>query len=360
MLSLRCLPRSTLAALLLLGSMAGAAAEFDAPPSLAAPLRRAMPYVVSVYGVDADGREAHAPSPADRPGVPSAAAADTPFVKAHVGAGIALGDGGRIATAAHLVRDTERILVKLPDDRIVEAAVLAVDDEADIAVLVVPARWPAAAPFGRSAGLQIGDWVVAIGEPYGLERSAMPGIVSGARRHFAEDQDVVFIQTSIAVGPGHSGGALVDAQGYIVGMNLRGVVGPYGSAGLGLAVPIELVLQVAREAESGRVLRPRLAVRFEDLLPVEAFEVGLARASGAVVREVEPGGLGDRLGMRAGDIVTGLNGQPVGDGAELARLLRTARSSDRLRMVVFRDGGYLALRLTPALDAGQGRPAAQH
>lgn len=309
-----------------------------AAPSFAASLHRALPYVVSVQGVSRT---------ADRADAPRAHADDdfeVTLSRARMGAGIVLGDGGRIATAAHVVADADEIVVKLPDDRVLRAAVMARDDDADIALLWVGQRLRPDPPFGHSAALRPGDWVIAIGDPYGLERSVMPGVVSGARRHFAEDRELLFIQSSIAIGPGHSGGALVDAQGSIVGMNVRGVLGPYGPAGLGMAVPIEVVLQVTQELELGVVRRTRLGVRFDDVLPIEAFDAGLARANGAIVREVNPDGLGARLGLRVGDVVTGMNGQPIGDGADLARMLLAPQDERSLRFTVFRDGAYAELR----------------
>lgn len=300
-------------------------------PDFGLALARSLPYTVGVYRSD---------DAAPREGPGADAATDV-----SLGAGIVLDSRGLIATAAHIVAGNDPVVVRLPDDRVLPATRVGVDEDADIALLQVDARWDAAPPLGTSLGLRPGDWVLAIGEPYGLERSVMAGIVGGARRHFADDEAVLFIQTSITVNPGNSGGPLVDAGGTIVGMNLRAVVSPLGMAGLGLAAPIELVQQIAAELQATpRATRPRLGALFEDVLPPEALAVGLSRSRGAVVRLIRPDGAAARLGLQVGDVVTGMNGRPVGGGAEFARLLLEWRHDEALRLTVFRGGGYRELR----------------
>ncbi len=305
-----------------------------AVPDFSAALARSLPYTVGVYRSGDDGVAA----PRDDRGA-------EPPMDVSLGGGIVLDAQGLIATAAHIVGGRDPVVVRLPDDRVLPAVRVGVDEDADIALLRVDARWSGPPPLGSSLGLRPGDWVLAIGEPYGLERSVMAGIVGGARRHFAEDDALLFIQTSITVNPGNSGGPLVDARGAIVGMNLRAVVSPMGMAGLGLALPIELVQQIAAELQrSPRVQRPRLGALFEDVLPPEALAAGMARSSGAMVRLLRPEGAAAGVGLRVGDVVVGMNGRPVGGGAELARLLLEWRAGEPLRLTVFRDGGYRELR----------------
>ena len=237
------------------------------------------------------------------------------------------------------------MIVKLSDGRILKARIVGSDTDADIAVLRIDARWPTEPPLGHSVSLRPGDRVLAVGEPYGLSRSAVAGIVSGDARHFLDDRDVMFLQTDIALNPGDSGGPLLDDQGRIVAMNLRSVIGLYGMAGLGLSIPIEVVLQIAAELEAGRSnARPRLGARFEDLAPPEAFARGMASASGALVRAVSPGGVAHRIGLRVGDVIVGMNGRPVSDGADLSRLLLEWADEADLRLTVFRAGRYRELR----------------
>ena len=314
-------------------------------PSFASALARGLPYTVGVYAVGGgDGAKSARPVPLDdspRRGD------DVDLVPGGtIGAGIVLRADGLIATAAHVVAGARRVVVKLPDERVLLAATLGVDEDTDIALLKVDERWAAEPPLGHSIGLRPGDWVLAVGEPFGLQRTVTAGIVGGPVRHFIEDREVLFIQTDITLNPGHSGGPLLDAHGTILGMNARAIAGAYGMAGMSLAVPIELVLQIAAELQSGgRIARPRFGARFEDLLPPQAIDAGMARASGAVVRSVRRDGIAARLGLRAGDIIVGFDGQPVGDSAELARLLLEWHEASRVRTIVVRDGSYLELRL---------------
>jgi hypothetical protein len=179
--------------------------------------------------------------------------------------------------------------------------------------------------------------VLAIGEPYGLDRSVAAGIVGGRSRHFAEDGELLFIQTDLSLNPGNSGGPLLDTEGRIVGMNLRTVVGALGGPGLSLSVPIEVVLQITAEiAAHGSVTRPRLGAGFEDVTPFVAVARGRAYASGALIHDVTPGSVAARLGLREGDIVVGMNGTAIGDSADLARALlrwRTVSGSGARRPV---------------------------
>jgi serine protease Do len=315
-----------------------------AAPDLAAALQRGLPYAVGVYAIGSTAAPTARLAAADRPAAPSEGDADE-GPGASVGAGIVLGADGRVVTAAHVVAEAEAVIVKLADARILPARVVGVDTDADIAVLRIDARWPAEPPLGHSVSLRPGDRVLAIGEPFGLSRSAVAGIVSGDARHFVDDRDVMFLQTDIALNPGDSGGPLLDEHGRIVAMNLRSVVGLYGMAGLGLSVPIEVVQQIAAEIESGRTrARPQLGARFEDLAPPEAYRRGMTHARGALVRSVSPAGAAQRLGLRAGDVIVGMNGRPVSDGADLGRLLLEWDDAAELRLTVFRAGGYAELR----------------
>jgi serine protease Do len=323
-----------------------AAAAAPPQPSFATALARALPFTVGVYAVGGgDGADVPRPIARDDDSLRRGDEVDR-MPGGMIGAGIVLRADGLIATAAHVVAGARRVVVQLPDERVLQAVTLGVDEDTDIALLKVAERWTAGPPLGHSIGLRPGDWVLAVGEPFGLQRTVTAGIVGGPVRHFLEDREVVFLQTDLTLNPGHSGGPLLDAQGAIVGMNARAIAGAYGMAGMSLTVPIELVMQIAEELQGGgRAERPRFDARFEDLLPPQAIAAGMTRASGAVVRSVRRDGVAARLGLRAGDIVVGFGGQPVGDSAELARLLLERRDALRLRAIVFRSGGYVELRL---------------
>jgi S1-C subfamily serine protease len=302
------------------------AATREAPASFAPALSRAAASVVGVYGIDA-GAQSNEP---------------------RIGAGFAVDAGGAIATSAHLVSGAQRILVRLPDKRIVQAELVGADAETDVAVIKVPPGSPLATPaLGRSAALHAGDWVLAIGEPYGLTRSVSAGIVGGKDRHFTEDREVLFIQSDLALNPGNSGGPLVDASGAIVGMNARTLVSSScGTPGLSLSIPIEIVMQVVAELQSrGETVRPRLGAYFDDVPPPVAWAAGRADARGALILSVPHGSLAERFDLHVGDIVVTMNGRHIADSADFTHALLSWHSAAGSRITVFRAGELRQLAL---------------
>jgi serine protease Do len=328
------------------------------PPGFSVAVRRGLPLTVGVYGVwrDVGSEEFTEAAPGDRPPRAVARVADgapLPMLpdpqerlddSVSIGAGFFIDGDGTIATAAHVIEDARTIVVKTNDRRVFEAELIGADEESDIALIRIPMSLPSTPSMGRSATLRSGDWVVAIGDPYGLTRSVAAGIVGGGARHFADDTDALFIQSDLALNPGNSGGPLLDTTGAIVGMNLRMMVGPYGTAGVSLSMPIELVMRLARQLTSGaQRTRPRLGANFEDVSPPAALAAGRLLADGAVVTSVQPGGFADRIGLRVDDIVVGFNGHALGDSADLVRSLLEWESEAGTRLTVYRDGDYLEL-----------------
>ncbi|MFG6469089.1 S1C family serine protease [Roseateles sp. BYS87W] len=255
-----------------------------------------------------------------------------------VGAGFFLDAQGRIATAAHVLADAQQIIAALPDRRLVAATVEGQDATTDIAVLrITPA--PGVQPvFAAPGSVRVGDWVLAVGEPFGLERSASAGIVSGKDRHFGDDGELMFIQSDVALNPGNSGGPLLDATGAIVGMNARTIVGPAGTPGASLAIAIDLVQQIADEIQrdGSASARPRLGALFDDVPPLAAWQAGRRDASGALVLSVPKGSLAERLQLKAGDVITAMNGRPVGSAADLVTALLAWRAVHGTRIQVQR------------------------
>jgi serine protease Do len=311
-------------------------------------LRKVMPSVAGVYGMraraEADDEPAQTPGQGLSMRGGERAPWSTPDDPVAIGAGFFIDAGGTLVTAAHVVTDAARVLVKTADQRVFVAEVAAQDPELDIAVLQVNGLQSTAATFGRSAASRPGDWVLAVGEPFGLQRSVVAGIVAGRMRHFADDGDGFYIQSDLPLNPGNSGGPLLNSAGEVIGMNLRTVVGPFGTAGVSLSVPIETVRQVAGELRSGHAQkRPRLGGGFEDVSPPAALEAGRAYASGAYVNRVDAGGAAHRMGLRVGDIVVGFNGHPIDDSADLARWLLAWRSLPGTRVVIWRERRYVEL-----------------
>jgi serine protease Do len=325
-----------------------AAASVQAQPGFSAALRQALPSVVGVYGVGIAPEAVDLSSQAG-PGLARMSGQErapwsTPSAPTSIGAGFFIDGAGTVVTAAHVVADARQILVKTADLRVFVAQLIDQDEETDIALLRVPSEGIAAPLFGRSAASRPGDWVLAVGEPFGLKGSVVAGIVAGRTRHFAEDSEGLFIQSDLALNPGNSGGPLLNASGAIIGMNLRTVVGPFGTAGVSLSIPIETVLQIAAELKSGTTRqRPRLGAGFEDVSASAALEAGRSYATGALITRVDGESAARRLGLKAGDIVVGMNGHPIEDSADLARWLMAWRGLPGTRLVVWREGRYQQL-----------------
>lgn len=312
-----------------------------APTTFADALRTALPAVLGVYGMGPG-----APTRGRSAIAPAGLVDDDALMSAQVGGGFMIDGTGLAVTAAHVVTGCERIVVQLPDGRVVEAEAIAADNETDIALIRLPLAPGVLPVFGNPASLRAGDWVLAVGEPYGMSRSVSAGVVGGMNRHFAEDEDVLFyIQSDVALNPGNSGGPLLDARGAIVGMNVRTVVGMPGTPGVSLAIPIDLVLQVAWELKRGAIRRPPWGASFHDLSAPAAHLHGRSHVHGALIAHVRTGSLAARMGVLAGDIVVGMNGRAVGNGADLVRVLLTWREPGSARVTVFRDGGWRELRL---------------
>lgn len=262
-----------------------------------------------------------------------------------VGAGFFVDDKGGIATAAHLLGESQQILVALPDKRLIAAEVEGHDETADIALLRVASPPRVRPVFARPGSLRVGDWVMAIGEPFGLEHSVSAGIVSGKDRHFGDDGELMFIQSDVALNPGNSGGPLLDATGAIAGMNARTIVGPAGTPGASLAIPIDIVLQIVGELrqDNRAPARPRLGAQFDDVPPLTAWAAGRHETTGALILTVPRGSLAEQLQLRAGDIVTEMNTRAIGGSADLVNALLAWRSVAGTRLVVVRAGKALVL-----------------
>ena len=302
-------------------------------PGFAAALERTGSLFFGVYGLDNDPQQETPGRPRDFGGV------------ARVGSGFFIDGRGLAVTAAHVVERARRVAVKMPDGRVHVAEVLGSDEESDIALIRLPVAPPAAPVFGRTAALRAGDWVLALGEPYGLGHSVSAGVVGGTRRHFTEEPVMSYIQSDAALNPGNSGGPLVDAEGAIVGMNVRTVVAAAGSPGVSLSIPIEVVLHVAHGLQSGAIERPRLGAEFHDLTPGEALALGRAYTHGALVDLVAVKSLAEAAGLRSGDVIVGFDGRLVANSADLALALLQWRRVAGTHVAVFRDGQYLRLTL---------------
>jgi serine protease Do len=255
-----------------------------------------------------------------------------------MGSGFIIGADGLILTNAHVVRDAKDVTVKLSDRREFSARVLGVDTATDIAVLKIDAKDLPVVRLGDPKGLEVGDPVLAIGAPYGLEQTATSGIVSAKGRSLPGDAVVPFIQTDAAVNPGNSGGPLFDGSGSVVGINSQIYSRSGGFQGVSFAIPINVALKVKDQiVATGKAQHGRLGVTVQDLNQSLADSFGLRRVDGALVSNVAPSSAAAAAGLKPGDVITEVNGEPVERSGALSSLIGMSAPGERVKLKVWRD-----------------------
>ena len=247
---------------------------------------------------------------------------------------------GYVLTNAHVVENASDIEVTTKDNRRLRGRLIGRDLDTDIAVLQIPAGGLTAVPLGDSDRLQVGDFVLAVGNPFDLGQTVTSGIVSAlGRSGLGIEGYEDFIQTDASINPGNSGGPLVDLQGRIIGINTAIVAPTGGNVGIGFAVPINIARQVMEQLISyGEIKRGRIGVAIQDLTPDVAQALGTTRAGGAVIARVEQGSSAEHAGLRTNDVVVAVNGVPIHNGAELKNHVVTARIGDQVDLTVVRGG----------------------
>jgi Do/DeqQ family serine protease len=247
---------------------------------------------------------------------------------------------GLVITNNHVVKDAERILVSLKDRRVLKAQVVGVDPGTDIAVLRIPAEHLTAVQWGDSEALNVGDFVVAIGNPFGLGQTVTSGIVSAlGRTGLSVEGYEEFIQTDASINPGNSGGALVNLAGELVGINTA-IIGPAGgNVGIGFAVPVHMVRAVLDQiVRFGEVRRGRVGVSTQDLTPEMAHELGLKVTEGAVIAQIERGSEAERAGLRPHDVILSVNGHQVRTSSELRNRVGLIPVGEQIELEIVRGG----------------------
>ncbi|MEO8719349.1 MAG: Do family serine endopeptidase [Burkholderiales bacterium] len=270
------------------------------------------------------------------------------------GSGFIVSSDGIVLTNAHVVQGATEVTVKLTDRREFRAKVLGTDPATDVAVLRIEAKGLPAARLGDPSRARVGDWVVAIGSPFGFENSVTAGIVSAKGRSLPGDVYVPFIQTDVAVNPGNSGGPLFSLDGEVIGINSQIYSRSGGYQGLSFAIPIDVVLRVKDQIiATGHASHARLGVNVQTMNQALAESFGLQRAAGALVASVAPGSAAEKTGLVPGDVVLGFNGRAVGDSGELAAMVGGSRPGDAIKLDVWRKGAKreLAGTLGTATDA---------
>ena len=263
------------------------------------------------------------------------------------GSGFIVGSDGVILTNAHVVRDADEVTVKLNDRREYKAKVIGIDLPTDVAVLKINASNLPTVSLGNPAQLGVGDYVLAIGSPFGFEQSATAGIVSAKGRSLPGDGYVPFIQTDVAVNPGNSGGPLFDASGAVVGINSQIYSQTGGYQGVSFAIPIDVALQVKDQLlKTGKVAHARLGVSIQELDQSLAESFNLARPDGALVASVVAGSPAARAGVQPGDVIQAYNGQPIKRSGDLPALVGMSQPGSKATLTVWRGGKKLDVSAT--------------
>ncbi|WP_077037569.1 Do family serine endopeptidase [Pelomonas sp. KK5] len=288
------------------------------------------------------------------PGMPGqGGGGGTPQPSHGQGSGFIVSADGIILTNAHVVRDSSEVIVKLTDRREYKAKVLGSDPQTDVAVIKIEAKNLPVVKLGDTKDLRVGEWVLAIGSPFGFENSVTAGVVSAKSRALPGENFVPFIQTDVAVNPGNSGGPLFNARGEVVGINSQIFSQTGGYQGLSFAIPIDLAQRVKNQiVATGKVQHARLGVTIQDVNQSFADSFKLDAPAGALVASVEDGGPAAKAGLKSGDVVLKYNGTPIVASSDLPALLGQAAPGDKATLEIWRQGKRetLSAKLGDAAD----------
>ena len=264
-----------------------------------------------------------------------------------VGSGFILTADGYVMTNAHVVEDASEVMVTLPDKREFKAKIIGADKRSDVAVVKIEATGLPAVKVGDISKLRVGEWVMAIGSPFGLENTVTAGIVSAKQRDTGEY--LPFIQTDVAINPGNSGGPLINMRGEVVGINSQIYSRSGGFMGISFSIPIDEAIRVSDQLRtSGRVSRGRIGVQIDQVTKDVAEAIGLAKAQGALVRGVEAGSPGEKAGVEPGDVITKFDGKAIEKPSDLPRLVGNTKPGTKSTLTVFRRGNSRDLSVTIA------------
>ena len=254
------------------------------------------------------------------------------------GSGFIISSDGYILTNAHVVDDADEVTVRLTDRREFAAKVVGSDRRTDVAVLKIAATGLPIVRVGTPASVRVGEWVVAIGSPFGFDNSVTAGIVSAKARSLPGDAYTPFIQTDVAVNPGNSGGPLFNLRGEVIGINSQIYSRTGGYQGVSFAIPIDVAIDVkAQLVANGRVRRGKLGVVIQELNQTLAESFGLDRPHGALVSSVEKGGPADKAGVKAGDVILGVDGRSVDRSSELPAIVAGIKPGSTATLEIWRD-----------------------
>ena len=292
-------------------------------------------------------------------GVPGAGGGVQPNVPTHgQGSGFIVSPDGLVLTNAHVVKGASEVMVKLTDRREFRAKVLGTDPKTDVAVLKIDAKNLPTVRLGSTRDLQVGEWVLAIGSPFGFENSVTAGVVSAKGRSLPDDSLVPFIQTDVAVNPGNSGGPLFNGRGEVVGINSQIYSRSGGYQGVSFAIPIELADKIKEQiVATGKVRHAKLGVAVQEVNQAFAESFQLDKPEGALVASVTKDSPADKAGLQAGDVIRQVDGQPIVASGDLPAWVGQAQPGQKARLSVWRQGKPLELTATLGDASDKGKNA---
>ena len=278
-----------------------------------------------------------------------------------LGSGFIISADGYIMTNAHVVDSAEKITVRLTDKREFRTKVIGADKRTDVALLKIEAAGLPKITPGDPNKLKVGEWVVAIGSPFGFDNSVTAGIVSGKGRSLPQDSFVPFIQTDAAINPGNSGGPLFNMNGEVVGINSQIYTRSGGSMGLSFAVPIDVAMQVTEQLRtSGKVTRGRIGVTIQEMTRELAESFGLSKPTGALISSVEKNAPADKAGIEASDVILKFDGKPVNSSTDLPRMVAATKPGSKVAVELWRKGATKLVTVEIAEMPGEGKLAEAH
>ena len=302
------------------------------------------------------------------PGVPGNGGRE--YQNRSLGSGFIISADGYVLTNAHVIDSADEVVVKLNDKREFKARVIGADRLTDVALLKIEASGLPTVRIGDPSRLRVGEWVFAIGSPFGLEQTVTAGIVSAKGRSLPDENYVPFIQTDVAINPGNSGGPLFNMRGEVVGINSQIYSRSGGYMGLAFSIPIDLAFDIQQQLKQyGKVSRGRMGVSIQDMSKELAESFGMSKPSGALINTVEKGGPAEKAGIQAGDVIQRFDGQPVIQASDLPRIVGLSKPGSRVPVQLWRAGTTKELslvvgemqideKLATGATKRQGRPGA--
>ena len=263
-----------------------------------------------------------------------------------LGSGFIISSDGYILTNAHVVDSAEKITVRLTDKREFKAKVIGADKRTDVALLKIDATGLPKVSLGNPDQIKVGEWVLAIGSPFGFDSSVTAGIVSAKGRSLPQENFVPFIQTDVAINPGNSGGPLFNMKGEVIGINSQIYSRSGGYMGLSFSIPIDVAMDVVNQLRStGKVTRGRIGVAIQEVTRELAESFGLSKAGGALISSVEKGGPAEKAGVRPSDVILKFDGKVVNSSADLPRIVAATKPGNKVSVQLWRKGSTLDVSL---------------